>query len=166
MNHSADNGWYKIGEIARMVDVAVETIRMYEREGILLTEKSTNGQRRFNNDDLNWIRCIRRLIKEQGLNIEGIRRLISLLPCWDLRPCTAAEQRQCPAFLGALQPCWTMKEQIPESCRDTNCRQCDVYLSVTRCENLKKVIYRIPAAPQKGRRPHQSQPIAVEQHQN
>jgi len=134
--------WYKIGEVARKLDVAVETIRMYEREGILLTNKTPNGQRTFNDADLEWIYCIRRLIKEQGLNIEGIRRLISLLPCWDLRGCPEEDKDQCPAYTGATQPCWTMKEKIPAGCRDENCRECNVYLGVTSCENLKEVIYQ------------------------
>ncbi|RMF56226.1 MAG: MerR family transcriptional regulator, partial [Calditrichaeota bacterium] len=67
--------WYRIGEVARKLDIAVETIRMYEREGILLIEKTATGQRIFTNEDLNWLRCIRKLIKEERLNIEGIRRL-------------------------------------------------------------------------------------------
>lgn len=137
----SDKIYYKIGEVARKLDIAVETIRMYEREGILITEKTARGQRIFCDDDVNWLNCIRRLIKEQGLNIEGIRRLVALMPCWNLRPCGLHERDQCPAFHGALKPCWTMKSEIPASCRATDCRECNVYQSVTRCENLKEVIY-------------------------
>lgn len=144
MNKVADKAWYKIGEVAKRLNIAVETIRMYERAGIIIVEKTAAGQRVFNNDDLQWLRCIRSLIKEQGLNIEGIRRLLAMMPCWELRPCTVAEREQCPAFLGALQPCWTMKDKIPESCRGINCRECNVYQSATHCDNLKQVIYKAP----------------------
>lgn len=132
---------YKIGEISRKLNISVETIRMYEREGILLTNKTSQGQRVFNNDDLKWIRCIRRLIKDEGLNLEGIRRLLALMPCWKLRPCQLEELEDCPAFHGDLRPCWTMKPEIPESCRGKNCRCCNVYTSATQCENLKDIIY-------------------------
>lgn len=142
MNHT--NGkYYKIGEMARVLDVSVETIRMYEREGILLIEKTGTGQRRFTDDDVHWIGCIRRLIKDKGMNIEGIRRLLALLPCWHLRLCSDEERRVCPALLGAAQPCWTMKDQIPESCRADDCRTCNVYQSAIHCDNLKKVFYQL-----------------------
>lgn len=144
MNSISNQIWYKIGDVAKRLDIAVETIRMYERAGIIITEKTVTGHRIFNNDDLHWLRCIRSLIKEQGLNIEGIRRLLAMMPCWELRPCSPEEREQCPAFLGALQPCWTMKEKIPESCRAINCRECNVYRSASRCENLKQIIYKTP----------------------
>jgi MerR family transcriptional regulator/heat shock protein HspR len=143
MNMNNINGkWYKIGEVARMLEISVETIRMYEREGILLVEKTESGQRQFSEDDLLWIGCIRRLIKEKGLNIEGIRRLLALLPCWNLRPCSDEERKICPALLGATQPCWTMKDIIPESCRTDDCHTCNVYQSAIHCDNLKKIFYQ------------------------
>ena len=134
---------YGIGEIARRLGIAVETIRMYEREGVLLVRRRDNGRRVFGEADLRWLECIRRLIKEEGLNLEGIRRLVALMPCWDLRPCGEEERNQCPAFSGALRPCWTMKSQIPHSCRGKDCRECYVYRGATSCSNLKKVIHRL-----------------------
>ncbi|RMD91512.1 MAG: MerR family transcriptional regulator [Calditrichaeota bacterium] len=134
--------WFKIGEVARRLDIAVETIRMYEREGIFIPEKTSSGQRIFNEADIHWIACIRRLIKEQGLNIEGIRRLLALLPCWELRPCREEERNICPAYQGSQRPCWTMKEQIPESCRAENCRTCAVYQSAIQCENIKPLLIK------------------------
>ena len=132
---------YRIGDIARKLGISVETIRMYEREGILLTRKTENGQRIFTGSDLHWLGCIRRLIKAQGLNIEGIRRMVALMPCWEMRPCTAAEQSACPAYHGGTQPCWMIKEQVPMSCRAKDCRLCNVYRGATSCVSLKQVIY-------------------------
>ena len=76
MSAVQDTKWYKIGEVARKLDIAVETIRMYEREGIFISEKTDTGRRVFNDLDMRWLNCIRRLITEQGLNIEGIRRML------------------------------------------------------------------------------------------
>ena len=133
----------KIGQVARKLDIAVETIRMYEREGLIILEKTETGQRLFYDEDLHWLICIRRLIKDEGLNIEGIRRLLALLPCWELRPCSLEERRQCPAYTGALKPCWMIKSQIPVSCRAENCRECPVYQNASRCENLKALLFKI-----------------------
>jgi DNA-binding transcriptional MerR regulator len=35
MVETTSKAWLKIGEVARQLDLAVETIRMYEREGLL-----------------------------------------------------------------------------------------------------------------------------------
>lgn len=132
----------KIGEVARELDIAVETIRMYERGGILLTDKTPTGQRIFNESDVHWINCIRRLIKEQGLNLEGIRRLLALIPCWEIRSCTAEEKEICPVYNGSIKPCWAMKSEVPPTCQSENCHACPVYMNAIQCENLKNVLYR------------------------
>lgn len=138
--------WLKIGEVARQLNLAVETIRMYEREGLLLAHKTATGQRLFDESDVHWIGCIRRLIKERGLNLEGIRRLLSLIPCWELRPCSAAERKNCPAFLNATLPCWMIKPQLSEECRAFNCRDCPVYQSASHCDNLKVLLQKMQRA--------------------
>jgi MerR family transcriptional regulator/heat shock protein HspR len=143
MTNPAEEKWLKIGEVAKRLNIAVETIRMYEREGVLLAERTATGQRLFNESDVHWIVCIRHLIKEQGLNLAGIRRLLALMPCWNLRPCTEKERKKCPAFWGAAQPCWTMKAKIPITCRAKNCRTCNVYQNASQCDNLKTLIYRL-----------------------
>ena len=133
---------YKIGEVARVLDIAVETIRMYEREGLLIPEKTDSGQRLFNDDDVHWISCIRRLIKEKGLNIEGIRRMLAMMPCWHLKPCASTDFENCPLAFGGVKPCWMMKSELPEICKTAECRECNVYRSAIQCENLKKLFFQ------------------------
>ncbi len=140
MSATQEQKWFKIGEVARFVDVSVETIRMYEREGLLIPERKDTGQRLFNQADIHWVGCIRHLIKEEGLNIEGIRRLLSLIPCWNIKPCTAAERRDCPAYLRSTKPCWMIKPQLSRVCQDEDCRRCQVYQNAMRCENLKSLL--------------------------
>ena len=130
----------KIGEVARQLNLAVETIRMYEREGLLLAHKTASGQRLFNDADVHWISCIRRLITERGLNLEGIRRMLALLPCWELKPCSEAERNDCPAYLNALKPCWMIKAQLTSDCQTLDCRACKVYDSARQCDNLKELL--------------------------
>ncbi|MCA9743714.1 MAG: MerR family transcriptional regulator [Deferribacteres bacterium] len=133
----------KIGQVARELNISVETIRMYETAGLILPEKTGSGQRLFDVNDVFWLNCIRRLIKEQGMNLEGIRRLLALMPCWNIKPCTAKDQQICPAVLKAEQPCWAMKEQLPPICKTANCRECAVYQSASKCTNLKTLLYGI-----------------------
>ncbi|MCG3157396.1 MAG: hypothetical protein DKINENOH_04028 [bacterium] len=132
----------KIRQVAAQLDIAVETIRMYEREGLLLPAKTASGQRWFEASDLHWLGCLRRLIKEQGLNLAGIRRLLALMPCWDLKPCSPTERESCPAYLGEKQPCWMMKARLPQVCQAADCRSCLVYQNASHCENLKTLLQK------------------------
>lgn len=137
-----DSTKYKIGEVSRRLDVAVETIRMYEREGLIVVAKTDTGQRYYNDEDLKWLNCIRRLIKEQGLNIAGIRRLLSLMPCWQIRPCSVAQRESCPAYNGAVKPCWMMRDKTGCGCKTRKCRECSIYHKAHECTNLKEILQK------------------------
>jgi MerR family transcriptional regulator/heat shock protein HspR len=130
----------KIRQVAAKLEIAAETIRMYEREGLLLPARSATGQRQFDESDVRWIACIRSLIKEKRLNLEGIRRLLALMPCWELRPCSEDERKNCPAYWGATQPCWMIKAILQGECHAAVCRDCSVYQSASHCDNLKTLL--------------------------
>ena len=142
MNTKHSEPYHKIGHAAKSLNISVELIRAYEREGILIPKKTDTGQRLFNDSDVHWINCIRRLINEQGLNIEGIRRLLALIPCWELKPCAEEERNICPAYLGAVKPCWMIKKDTAGTCAEDNCRKCNVYQSAINCDNIKKMLYQ------------------------
>lgn len=142
MNDKSEKKWLKIGEVARNLNIAVETIRMYERSGLLIPEKTKTGQRLFNEMDVHWVNCIRRLIKEQRLNIEGIRRLLSLMPCWELKPCTEEDRKECPAYLSSIKPCWMIKTELHGNCQEDICRECTVYQNAIQCDQLKVLLYQ------------------------
>jgi MerR family mercuric resistance operon transcriptional regulator len=68
----------RIGELARTVDVNVETIRYYQRIGLLeLPKKPYGGMRSYNDEDLQRLRFIRRA-QQLGFSLENIRELLEL----------------------------------------------------------------------------------------
>ena len=68
----------RIGELARSVDVKVETIRYYQRIGLLeLPEKPYGGMRSYSDQDLQRLRFIRRAQK-LGFSLKDIRELLDL----------------------------------------------------------------------------------------
>ena len=68
----------RIGELARSVDVNVETIRYYQRIELLeLPEKPYGGMRSYNDQDLQRLRFIRRA-QQLGFSLEAIRELLEL----------------------------------------------------------------------------------------
>jgi MerR family copper efflux transcriptional regulator len=67
-----------IGQVAKLAGVGVETIRFYEREGLLnKPERKESGYRLFGADVVNRIRFIRR-VQELGFSLKEIRELLFL----------------------------------------------------------------------------------------
>ena len=68
----------RIGELARSVNVNVETIRYYQRIKLLeLPEKPYGGRRSYSDQDLQRLRFIRRAQKP-GFSLKDIRELLDL----------------------------------------------------------------------------------------
>jgi MerR family transcriptional regulator, mercuric resistance operon regulatory protein len=68
----------RIGELARSVDVSVETIRFYQRIGLLeLPQKPYGGIRSYTSQDLQRLRFIRRA-QQLGFSLEDIQALLEL----------------------------------------------------------------------------------------
>ena len=116
---------YPIGIVAELLNVHPRTLRIYEREGLIKPARRS-GKRFFSNNDLRWLKCLRKLIHEDGLNIAGIKKLLTLAPCWEIRLCSEEERASCPAVLDFPVPCWELK---PKSCRnkELDCRICEVF---------------------------------------
>lgn len=73
-----DNQRMRIGELARSVDVSVETIRYYQRIGLLgLPQKPYGGIRSYSGHDLQRLRFIRRA-QQLGFSLEDVRALLEL----------------------------------------------------------------------------------------
>jgi MerR family transcriptional regulator, copper efflux regulator len=67
-----------IGQVAKLASVGVETIRFYEREGLLIKPKrKESGYRMFDADVVNRIRFIKS-VKELGFSLKEIRELLFL----------------------------------------------------------------------------------------
>jgi MerR family redox-sensitive transcriptional activator SoxR len=77
-----------IGEVAERTGIAVSALRFYEAEGMLHSERSAGGQRRFARDALRRVAFIR-VAQRVGLTLEEIRDALATLP--DARTPTAAD---------------------------------------------------------------------------
>ena len=68
----------KIGELAQRTGVAIDTVRYYERQGLLpQPERQPSGYRNYRNDDVTRLRFVRRA-KALGFTLEEIRELLAL----------------------------------------------------------------------------------------
>lgn len=68
---------YVISVAAELAGVHPQTLRVYERRGLLDPSRTTGGSRRFSERDLERLRRIQELTAE-GLNLEGVRRVLEL----------------------------------------------------------------------------------------
>ncbi len=68
-----------IGQVADRTGVAASALRFYEQEGLIRSERSDGGQRRYARDVLRRVSFIR-IAQQVGLGLEEIRRSLCSLP--------------------------------------------------------------------------------------
>jgi DNA-binding transcriptional MerR regulator len=74
--------YYSIGEVSRMLEVPVSTVRFWENEfDILKPMKNKKGNRMFTAADVKNLMIIRRLLKEEGMTMAGVKKKLSVR--WD-----------------------------------------------------------------------------------
>jgi MerR family transcriptional regulator/heat shock protein HspR len=117
---------YTIGTAAELLGVHPRTLRLYE-DGGLIRPARKNNRRFYSAQDLMWLSCVRYLIHEKGLNQEGLRRLLALIPCWETKDCPAGAKAECAAWQERCTPCWDLARRADDDSK--RCHECQVYLS-------------------------------------
>ena len=72
-----DRGLFSISVAAELAGLHPQTLRIYEREGLLDPARSTGGTRRYSRRDIGRLQEICALTAD-GLNLAGIRRVLRL----------------------------------------------------------------------------------------
>ncbi len=73
----SDQAVYVISVAAELAGMHPQTLRIYERKGLLDPSRTSGGSRRFSESDLARLRRIQELTSS-GLNLEGVRRVLQL----------------------------------------------------------------------------------------
>jgi len=133
------DGSMKIGSVAHQFNISVDLLRLYEREGLLIPLKSRRGTRYFTENDYPWIETILRLVRQARLNFAGIRHLLALQPCWQIRRCGFDSEKNCPVISDASRPCWANRATCPVVCAQ-DCYFCQVYRSAPTSEPLQALL--------------------------
>jgi len=68
---------YVISVAAELAGVHPQTLRIYERKGLVDPARTQGGSRRYSDNDIDRLRRIQELTTA-GLNLEGVRRVIAL----------------------------------------------------------------------------------------
>ena len=72
------NAGYMISAVAEMYNIHPQTLRLYEREGLLIPSRSDGNTRLYTQDDLEQLETILNLTREMGVNLAGIDIIINM----------------------------------------------------------------------------------------
>ena len=71
-------GAYMISAVAEMYEIHPQTLRMYEREGLLRPSRSEGNTRLYTDEDLERLEFILNLARDLGVNIAGIAIVLQM----------------------------------------------------------------------------------------
>lgn len=94
---------YLISMAAELLDMHPQTLRKYERLGLVRPHRTLGSMRVYTDEELDRIRLIKTLVDEEGINLAGVHRLLSIVDIArrlhplvrsELRTGTAADARR------------------------------------------------------------------------
>src|SRR5919198_89221 len=73
-----ENAVYVISVAAELAGVHPQTLRVYERKGLLRPERTTGNTRRYSASDIQRLRRIQDLTQSEGVNLAGAKMVLDL----------------------------------------------------------------------------------------
>jgi MerR family transcriptional regulator/heat shock protein HspR len=69
---------YFISMAARLLDMHPQTLRKYERLGLVRPTRTVGDMRVYSSEELDRLKLIKRLVEDEGVNLAGVQRLLSI----------------------------------------------------------------------------------------
>ena len=69
---------YFISMAARLLDMHPQTLRKYERLGLVRPTRTVGSMRVYTSEELDRLKLIKRLVEDEGVNLAGVQRLLSI----------------------------------------------------------------------------------------
>jgi len=76
--HSYDEPVYLISVVATMLDIHPQTLRQYEREGLVEPSRTQGRMRLYSQRDIERMKLILRLTRQMGVNLAGVDIVLQL----------------------------------------------------------------------------------------
>ena len=127
MAKSRSKAAYMISAVAEQYQIHPQTLRLYEREGLLAPSRSEGNTRLYTDDDLERLEVILKLTRDLGVNLAGVEIILNM------REKMAAMQQQIQEFIATLN-----RELVSRTTR--------IVQSDTRTDLIPVVNARHPAA--------------------
>ena len=78
MKMNRKKGFFSISAVAKMFSVHQQTIRLYEKQGLITPNRSDGGTRMFSEEDIDRLENIIYLTHELGINLAGVEMVLKL----------------------------------------------------------------------------------------
>ncbi len=78
MTKRRSKGAYMISSVAEMYEIHPQTLRLYEREGLLKPSRTEGNTRLYTDEDLQRLEFILNLARDLGVNISGIAIILQM----------------------------------------------------------------------------------------
>jgi MerR family transcriptional regulator/heat shock protein HspR len=96
---------YMISVVARQFEVHPQTLRLYEREGLLRPSRTQGNTRLYSDEDLETLQFILNLTREMGVNLAGVEIIMNM------RRRMEAMQQDMEHFLDSLRDALRQRRQ-------------------------------------------------------
>jgi MerR family transcriptional regulator, heat shock protein HspR len=104
---------YMISAVAEQYDIHPQTLRLYEREGLLAPSRSDGNTRLYTDEDLERLEVILKLTRELGVNLAGVEIILNM------RAKMSAMQQQIEEFVSQLNSEILRREMPRESSQNS-----------------------------------------------
>jgi DNA-binding transcriptional MerR regulator len=79
MLKSKDENYMKISDVSKKFNISIQTLRYYEREGLIpAIHRDSNGVRDYQKDELYWIHYVQAL-RNSGVTVASIKKYVGLV---------------------------------------------------------------------------------------
>ncbi len=92
---TVEHDLYFISMAARLLDMHPQTLRKYERLGLVRPTRTVGSMRVYTAEELDRLKLIKRLVEDDGVNLAGVQRLLAI---------AEAVQRLRPLMQDAAKP--------------------------------------------------------------
>lgn len=75
---ASDQDFYLISVAAQMLGMHPQTLRKYERLGLVQPSRTSGSMRLYTQDELDRLRMIKRLVDDLGINLAGVQCLLTV----------------------------------------------------------------------------------------
>jgi MerR family transcriptional regulator/heat shock protein HspR len=75
---AVEHDFYFISMAARLLDMHPQTLRKYERLGLVRPTRTVGSMRMYSSEELARLRLIKHLVEEVGVNLAGVQRLLNI----------------------------------------------------------------------------------------
>jgi MerR family transcriptional regulator, heat shock protein HspR len=96
MSKGKSKGAYMISSVAEQYQIHPQTLRLYEREGLLKPSRSDGNTRLYTDEDLELLEVVLHLTRDLGVNLAGVEIILNM------RAKMSEMQRQIEQFVSSL----------------------------------------------------------------